>query len=138
MAAQACILLLNRKPRYYPGLRSILIYPHAYIAKRYTRMGSVTLVDNDVNLGESWDTGAVVLAWDSVQHGLRDLNDGHNVVLHEFAHQLDQEDGKADGIPVVGRGMAPSDQAGVYTSRARMLSEEYEELNRKIKKGRKT
>ncbi len=33
VAAQACILLLNRKTDFYPRLSSILVYPVAYMAK---------------------------------------------------------------------------------------------------------
>ena len=29
------------------------------------------------------------------------MQDGNNVVLHEFAHQLDQEDCKAEGVPIL-------------------------------------
>jgi len=32
IAAQACILLLHRETEFYPGLDSILVYPHAYVA----------------------------------------------------------------------------------------------------------
>jgi Mlc titration factor MtfA (ptsG expression regulator) len=55
--------------------------------------------EEGVNLGESWGTGSVVLAWQSVKQGDANPEDGLNVVLHEFAHQIDQEDGAADGVP---------------------------------------
>ena len=42
------------------------------------------------------DYGVVVLSWDEVRRG-RPTSDGQNLVLHEFAHQLDQEDGAGDG-----------------------------------------
>ena len=45
----------------------------------------------------------VVLAWDSVLAGAADIHDGHNVVLHEFAHQLDQQTGAVDGAPILPR-----------------------------------
>jgi hypothetical protein len=50
-------------------------------------------------LGEAWHFGTVILAWDAVLTGGRDTHDGKNVVLHEFAHQLDYLDGVADGTP---------------------------------------
>jgi hypothetical protein len=40
-----------------------------------------------------------VLAWDDVEAGAADPDDGRNLVLHEFAHQLDFEDGSTDGTP---------------------------------------
>jgi len=43
--------------------------------------------------------GSLVLAWGAVKHGAADPSDGKNVVLHEFAHQLDYENHAADGVP---------------------------------------
>ena len=100
IAAQACLLLLHRNTDYYPGLRSILVYPTAYFAKTTRHVGVGVMEERfDSRLGEAWDSGAVVLAWDAVNHGATIPDDGHNVVFHEFAHQLDFEDGKADGAP---------------------------------------
>jgi len=58
----------------------------------------VTEVTNDL-AGQTWSRGSLVLAWSEVVEGGRDLNDGFNVVFHEFAHQLDLENGEIDGIP---------------------------------------
>ena len=93
IAAPACLLIARRPQDYYERLRSILVYPDAYTAK--CEHGG----EDDVRLGESWGTGSVVLAWQSVKQGDANPEDGLNVVLHEFAHQLDQEDGAADGVP---------------------------------------
>ncbi len=90
IAAQACILLLNRKTDYYPSLKTIIVYPHNYVSDNGAVCG-----------GESWTYGPVVLSWDAVKHGVSDMRDGHNVVYHEFAHQLDQEDGAGDGTPIL-------------------------------------
>ena len=90
IAAQACLLLVNRNHDYYRKLRSILLYPSAYKAKNEHG-------HDDVRLGESWQSGSVVLAWESVIAGGRNQEDGSHVTLHEFAHQLDQADGAADG-----------------------------------------
>jgi hypothetical protein len=43
--------------------------------------------------------GSLVLSWDAVKHGAADPADGKNVVLHEFAHQLDFENHAVDGVP---------------------------------------
>jgi Mlc titration factor MtfA (ptsG expression regulator) len=45
--------------------------------------------------------GSLVLAWDDVKHGAADPTDGHNLVVHEFAHQLDFEDASTDGAPAL-------------------------------------
>lgn len=121
IAAQACILLLNRKTNFFPTLSTVLIYPGAYFAKGPRRIGNQTIEDETTRLGESWTGGAVVLSWDHVKHEAVSLNDGQNVVLHEFAHQLDQEDGIANGLPPLGSGTS-------YIEWARVLKGEYEHL----------
>src|SRR5690606_32830266 len=104
IAAQACLLLLHRETDYYPRLITILVYPSTYVAHAREPIGGGMVIEGEVaRLGEAWKDGVVVLAWDDVLAGASDLHDGHNVVLHEFAHQLDQEDGTADGAPVLGR-----------------------------------
>ena len=62
-----------------------------------------------------------MLAWDEVRRTAADPRDGHNVVLHELAHQLDQEDGVVDGAPVL-------ENRSSYRSWARVLGAEYDAL----------
>ncbi|MBW8042625.1 MAG: zinc-dependent peptidase [Planctomycetes bacterium] len=131
IAAQACMLLLNRKALYFRKLRTVLVYPHTYVAKTVSSNGTVTIKGQSVRLGESWQNGPVVLAWDSVTGGTLNITDARNVVLHEFAHQLDQEDGSADGAPILER-------RSRYTTWARVLSTEYEFLQKKKRKHRRT
>ena len=92
IAAPACLLIARRPQDYYERLRSILVYPDAFTVKDEWGM-------EDVRLGESWGHGSVVLAWQTVKQGDLNPEDGLNVVLHEFAHQLDQSHGPADGVP---------------------------------------
>ncbi len=124
IAAQASMLLLNRKTSYFRKLRTILVYPHTYVAKAVSSNGVVVVDGRSVRLGESWQNGPVVLAWDSVIGGARTITDGKNVVLHEFSHQLDQEDGAADGAPIL-------EHRSSYVTWARILGEEYEALRKK-------
>ncbi len=124
VAAQACLLLLNRKTNQYQNLQSILVYPSTFIATRQVRddLGLVS-TNHTALLGESWSHGKVVLAWDNVEHGVRNLQDGQNVVLHEFAHQLDSESGATNGAPLL-------QTRGAYKSWAHVFSEEFEQLQR--------
>ena len=103
IAGQACLLLLNRATKVYPALHTILVYPSAFMAprKEVDEAGVVTEARQDL-LGESWSDGRVILAWDHVQRGAGDWADGQNVVLHEFAHQLDSESGSNNGAPYLG------------------------------------
>lgn len=131
VAAQACLLLLGRETDYYPTLKTILVYPHPYVVDRQHREGSLVVESTEVRLGESWERGPVVLAWDDVLHGARDVHDGRNVVLHEFAHQLDQEHGGSDGVPAL-----PCRSR--YVAWARVLGEDYRELVDAVAHHRKT
>ena len=122
IAAHAALLLLGaEEARYYPGLRTILVYPSTYRAiVRESRDGIVSEQES-VRHGESWRRGTVVLAWNPARSGARNARDGDNVILHEFAHQLDTEDSAADGVPYL---HDPSD----YTAWALALAPEYERL----------
>jgi len=100
IAAQACVLLLHLDAGCYPGLRTVLVYPGTYRPRSPTWF-KYDLGSTDARLGESWRHGVVILSWDSVASQAADGVDGRNVTLHEFAHQLDQQDGAADGMPVL-------------------------------------
>lgn len=131
IAAQACMLLLNRKPRFFPKLKTIYVYPHTYVARGLTNDSGIMIEGKSVRLGESWQNGPVVLAWDSITGGARNIQDGRNVVLHEFAHQLDQEDGAADGAPIL-------ENRSAYRTWAAVLGEEYDNLHTKSRKRRRS
>ena len=126
IAASACILLLHRKTDYYPGLHSILVYPAAYVAKESRHLpGGIVEEGFDVRLGESWHHGSVVLSWDDVRRDAADIRAGHNVVLHEFAHQLDSSAGKGDDSAVLQRPSA-------FIAWARVLHKNYLKLQHDI------
>lgn len=100
IAAQACLLLVNKENRWYDNLHTIYLYPGAFRAKTVTAEGQVEHADY-IRLGEAWLRGPVVLSWDHVTYGAFIPNDGQNVVLHEFAHQLDFQTGVSDGAPLL-------------------------------------
>lgn len=130
VAAQACLLVLNQDRTPYPDLDSVLVYPSTFVATREVanELGLVS-TNHIAMLGESWSQGKVVLAWDNVKKGVINLQDGHNVVLHEFAHQLDHESGSTNGAPVL-------QTRGAYKSWAHIFSEEFEELQKDAVRGR--
>ncbi|WP_444998404.1 M90 family metallopeptidase [Aliikangiella sp. IMCC44359] len=100
IAAQACLLILNRKTSYYPKLKYIYVYPAAFITAHEGKDAAGVLHNQQrVLSGESWELGKVVLSWQDSKQGAKNFSDGHNVVIHEFAHQLDQETGAANGAP---------------------------------------
>jgi Mlc titration factor MtfA (ptsG expression regulator) len=124
IAASACLLLLHRDTDIYPRLVTILVYPSAYIAKAREAIGAGMVREgNDIRLGESWSSGVVVLSWDDVQSGASESDDGRNLVLHEFAHQLDREDGEINGTPLL-------EKRSQYVAWSKVLNFEYERLRR--------
>lgn len=131
IAAQACILLPNKKTIYYPHLKTILFYPSAYRARKNTHDGELITSNNEIPLGESWHHGPAVLVWDHTKQNAFDIENGHNLVLHEFAHQLDQENELSDGAPLL-------NSRTQYLNWAHVLSHEYIELQQKIEHGTKT
>lgn len=132
IAAQACLLLLHRETDYFPKMETILVYPHGYFAQEARRLpGGVVVEGPTSRAGESWYRGPVVLAWDEVQRGAAGVHDGRNVVLHEFAHQLDSEWGGLEGAPALPQG-------AMYADWARVLGREYQQLCDDVKHGRPT
>lgn len=131
IAAIACLLLFSDRKTYFPNLRSILVYPHAYIVNEKVMDSYVVEERRVARLGESWTKDQLILSWEQVQQDIRNWEDGHNVVLHEFAHQLDQEDGQAEGVPILPRAMD-------YAVWSKVMSAEYLQLCDRVESGKKT
>jgi len=102
ISAEASLLQLRRPATYFPNLYTILVYPDVYmVTVQEPAEGGFVIEETAGNVGESWDTGSVVLSWKDVLRGAADRDDGCNVVLHEFAHQLDAENGETEGMPLI-------------------------------------
>jgi Mlc titration factor MtfA (ptsG expression regulator) len=132
IAAQACLLQLNRQADYFPGLRQILIYPQAFVVERQ-QANAIGLhqEQRQILAGESWSQGQVILSWRDALEGAADPHDGRNVVIHEFAHQLDQEFGHANGAPLL-RSRAD------YERWSQVLGGEYANLQAQAAQGKAT
>lgn len=140
VAAQACLLLLHRETDYFPHLRTILIYPATYVVPTTRHVGGGIMQEaNEHRAGESWREGAIVLAWNEVNRGLAAPEAGYNVILHEFAHQLDYEDGGyADGVPSLGHGESLSMRKRRCEEWRRIMRKEYEALRARVQRGEST
>lgn len=99
IAAHACLLLLERSFSDYDDVRSILVYPDVYRVQGQTSDGLVVSESEQTRAGEAWSHGRVILAWSQCEEAITHPDGPHNVILHEFAHQLDYLDGTADGAP---------------------------------------
>lgn len=132
IAAQACLLVVNRSMQHYDHVRQILVYPGSFLVQR-------TVID-DIGLqsdqrqtlsGESWSQGQVILSWQDTLEGAAVADDGRNVVLHEFAHQLDQENGAAQGAPPPAAG----DTQHNPERWKQVLSQAYDHLQGQVQRG---
>jgi MtfA peptidase len=133
IAAQAALLLLHRDTDYFPRLTSVIVYPSVYVARDEKRAEGGIWSEGDEHLAGHTQRNlrALVLAWDEVKAGAADPEDGHNLVLHEFAHQLDFEDGSTDGTPLLESGTQARSWAQVF-------GEELEALRRAADAGEVT
>jgi hypothetical protein len=128
VAAQAALLLINR-PAGFRKLTQVLLYPGAFVVQRAVTDGhGITQDARRALAGESWQQGQVILSWQDVLEGAAHPADGHNVVIHEFAHQLDTENGPANGAPFL---------AGAAARRrwAAVLGSEFERLRERVARG---
>ena len=128
IAGNACILLLKRDKRCFPRFTTILIYPDTYVSKEVKSDGLIVVHEESVRAGESWYRGPVVLSWADVMRGSLNNSDGHNVVLHEFAHKLDEENEIMNGLPVLR-------DSSHYAEWAEVLSKEFDSLLIRVDRG---
>ncbi len=129
VAALACFPLLGARRGYYPQLQRILLYPGAFAA-RHQQVGEDGVHSERLQAlsGQSWAEGQVLLSWEDVLQGAADPADGRNVVIHEFAHQLDQAKGFANGAPVLRTRQA-------YRGWSSVMQAEFDALRWRLRQG---
>ena len=130
IAGHACLLIVARSFSDFDEINSILVYPDKYYAKGVESDGLVVSVSNQVRAGEASNRGQVVLAWTDCEEGAVHPHGHHNVILHEFAHQLDYLDGTADGAPPLS-----GEQARHWQE---TMSHAYEQLRHSLRHHRKS
>lgn len=131
VAVQAALLLLGRGDGGFEGLSRVLVYPRAFVAERTLPQPDGTLrEERQVLAGESWQQGQVVLSWSDVLAGAAEPADGRNVVIHEFAHRLDQAHGTANGAPRLAHGGRRR-----HAEWARVFSAEFAALQQRLARG---
>src|SRR5690606_37859499 len=96
IALQACLPVLNIGLQAYRGWVGIVVYPGDFVIPRQVmdEDGVMHEYDDEV-LGEAWEGGPVLVSWFDED----EAPEGVNVVIHEFAHKLDMENGGVDGFP---------------------------------------
>ena len=108
IALQACLPILRLGLSCYDNFSTIIVYPEGFITNRKVMDGNgVVDLDRSHTLGESWLRGPVILSWYDSKYG--GIEDGNNLVIHEFAHKLDMQNGVANGFPPLHDGVNSSD-----------------------------
>jgi len=124
IALQACLPILRLGLHWYRGWVSVIVYPAQFAPKRtYVDENGLEHSTHSVLSGESWHKGPVILSWEDSQYG--GIADGHNLVIHEFAHKLDILNGSANGFPPLHKGM----QATVWS---KALAEAFADFQNKM------
>jgi Mlc titration factor MtfA (ptsG expression regulator) len=104
IAAHACILLLGRGGDVYPLLQSVLVYPSAFLVEEPELHPDGTLEPGLMNASASRGSADRSCSRGTRSHAA-ERPTAVNVAFHEFAHQLDDEEGVADGAPALGTPM---------------------------------
>ena len=127
IAAFAVLPVLNLGYDWYKGWREIVVYPGEYVydGEQMDAAGIVHQVHH-VRSGEAMTGGPMVLSWQDVERCGQGT--GFNVVIHEFAHKLDMNNGHANGRPPLHSGMSPEDWA-------RDFQAAYDDLCRRVDAG---
>jgi MtfA peptidase len=104
LAALCCLPLLRFGEKGLRGWSQLLVYPDAFRVQRsHTDAAGVLHEYDDELIGESWDSGPLILSWADVQADLAEPDAGFCVAIHEMAHKLDALDGAMDGTPPLPR-----------------------------------
>lgn len=132
IAAQACLLLINRDDGVFDQMRTVLVYPEAfYVEHEEVDDAGIAHRGRRLLSGESWSQGQVVVSWADAKRGGALSADGYNVVIHEFAHQLDGADGEVNGAPLLGDQMPAREWS-------QKMSGAYDALRAAIARGKPT
>lgn len=107
LALQACLPILELGLDWYSGFHAVIIYPGEFAPEREHAddSGIVHVVREELR-GEAWEQGPVILSWDDLREPAQG-DDGVSLVIHEFAHKLDMQNGIANGMPPLHRDMRP-------------------------------
>ncbi|MFO0949144.1 MAG: M90 family metallopeptidase [Planctomycetota bacterium] len=129
IGALACLLNLAILHDHYKQVLSVLVYPTGYVAPQQTFIREGVVAEGaSGRLGEAWYRGPVVLSWQDAKLGGKHQQGGHNVVIHEFAHEHDMLNRGIDGVP-------PMRDKQQYERWESVMQPEYENLVRHVEMG---
>lgn len=91
IAAGAIIPIFRFSKWHYANLKEVQLFPDKFPIPNSNKMANGLV-------GWGAMEGKMMLSRKAVIHGFYDNTDNQNVVIHEFIHILDKQDGKVDGI----------------------------------------
>ncbi len=128
IAVQACLLILKLDMDYYSDWVEVIVYPGRFILDHeYTDENGIVHAIHMVASGESWFAGPVILSWEDVTDTHNEQ--GHNLVIHEFAHKLDMQNGAANGFPALHEDMNPRQWTMVFSAAYEIFCQQVEQGN---------
>ena len=127
IALQACLPILELGLDCYAGWESVIVYPSGFAPERLVvdEYGVEHEVRDEL-AGEAWQHGPVLLSWDDV--AVAGDADGYNLVIHEFAHKLDMQNGDSNGFPPLHRDMNPETWTQIFSAA-------FEDFGRRCERG---
>ncbi len=127
IAFYACLLLLRIETRNcYDNLLTIIVYPHTVIVQQVKNSGGIYSKEEMLIEGQSAND-TLVVAWDDAKKEVFHIGKD-NVLIHEFAHEIDFLDGEIDGIPPLPKAK--------YQEWANVLYSDFEKLREKALQNR--
>lgn len=96
----ACLLLIHKETENcYDNLKTIVIYPHSVMIKEVKSYGGIYTKEQFMIQGQSAND-TVIITWDEAKRESYHMRHS-NVIIHEFAHEIDFMDGQIDGVPPI-------------------------------------
>ena len=132
IAAQACTLVVNKSLAEYEGFRSIVVHPDSFVPSQdYIDEAGVVHEGGEPIAGETSEDGPILLSWPDVWESTDFESSGMNLVVHEFAHKLDMQNGHANGIP-------PLSTRAEHERWSRALKDAFTDFCRRVDSGEET
>ncbi len=126
IAFYACLMRLGFDLGDKDDVSTIIVYPKHFIVNETYSSGGIQHTEKSVLEGQSAN-GTVVISWQDIKYDIAQQHED-NVIIHEFAHELDFEDGFADGTPVL--------EDSNYRRWSEIFSKAYDTLHEEIDKGK--
>ncbi|BAO81109.1 uncharacterized protein conserved in bacteria [Serpentinimonas raichei] len=140
IATQACLPWIHwglAGLDWYRGFAGIVVHPDEVWAQREeTDAAGVVHRWREALAGEAMHGGPLMLAWSHVRAANDKVQHGHNLVIHEFAHQIDMRHKSrhqaADGCPQLPRGFLGLEPRAAAQHWQQVWSQQYRHFVRQV------